>query len=63
MARALGKQLAGRTTVVQRLEEHPNLTAVLGVLAQLAHISDDDLPRLAEGGSTARRSPRPVTAP
>jgi hypothetical protein len=34
---------------VQRLEEHPNLTAILGVLAQLAHIGDDDLPRLAEG--------------
>ena len=49
MARALGRQLAGRATVVQRLEEHPNLSAVLGVLAQLAHISDDDLPRLAEG--------------
>ena len=49
MGRALGRQLAGRATVVQRLEEHPNLTAVLGVLGQLAHISDDDLPRLAEG--------------
>ena len=49
MARALGRQLAGRATVVQRLEEHPNLTAILGVLAQLAHIGDDDLPRLAEG--------------
>ena len=48
VARALGRQLAGRTTVVQRLEEHPNLAEVLGVLAQLAHISDDDLPRLAE---------------
>ena len=49
MGRALGRQLTGRTTVVQRLEEHPNLAAVLGVLAQLAHISDEDLPRLAEG--------------
>jgi hypothetical protein len=48
VARALGRQLAGRGTVVQRLEEHPNLTAILGVLAQLAHVSDDDLPRLAE---------------
>ena len=48
MARALGRQLTGRNTVVDRLEEHPNVTAVLGVLAQLAHISDDDLPRLAE---------------
>ena len=49
MARALGWQLAGRATVVHRLEEHPNLSAILGVLAQLAHIGDDDLPRLAEG--------------
>lgn len=49
MGRALGRQLQGRATVVQRLEEHPNLSAVLGVLAQLAHISDDDLPRLASG--------------
>jgi hypothetical protein len=49
VARALGRQLTGRATVVQRLEEHPNLTAILGVLAQLAHIDDDDLPRLAEG--------------
>ncbi len=49
MARALGRQLAGRATVVQRLEEHPNLTAILGVLAQLAHIGDDHLPRLAQG--------------
>lgn len=32
---------------IARLEEHPNLTEVLGVLAQLAHIDDDDLPRLA----------------
>jgi hypothetical protein len=50
VSRALGRQLTGRATVVQRLEEHPNLTAVLGVLAQLAHISDEDLPRLAHGG-------------
>ncbi len=49
MARALGRQLVGRATVVQRLEEHPNLSAILGVLGQLAHISDDDLPRLAGG--------------
>ena len=36
-----------RTTVVRSLEEHPNLPEVLSVLAQLAHISDSDLPRLA----------------
>jgi len=35
-------------TTVARLEEHPNLDEVLGVLAQLAHIADSDLPRLAE---------------
>lgn len=49
MSRALGKQVGGRSTVVQRLEEHPNLAAVLGVLGQLGQISDADLPRLAQG--------------
>ena len=37
----------GRRTTIRSLEEHPNLAEVLGVLAQLAHISDADLPRLA----------------
>jgi len=38
----------GRGTVsVARLEEHPNLAEVLGVLAQLAHIDDDDVVALA----------------
>jgi hypothetical protein len=36
-----------RAVVVDRLEDHPNLGEVLGVLAQLAHIPDDDLVRLA----------------
>lgn len=36
----------GRATIT-RLEEHPNLDEVLGVLAQLAHVADTDLPRLA----------------
>ena len=44
----MGRQL-GRQPTVQRLEEHPNLTEVLGVLAQLAHITDEDLPLLASG--------------
>ncbi len=35
------------TMAVTRLEEHPNLVEVLGVLAQLAHISDDDLGALS----------------
>jgi hypothetical protein len=39
--------MARRSTVVERLEEHPNLTEVLGVLAQLAHVTDADVPRLA----------------
>lgn len=30
-----------------RLEDHPNLPEVLGVLAQLPHIQDSDLPKLA----------------
>ena len=38
--------MARRT--VERLEDHPNLDEVLGVLAQLAHVADADLPRLAE---------------
>ncbi len=33
--------------VIEELERHPNLEEVVGVLAQLAHIRDDDLPRLA----------------
>jgi hypothetical protein len=37
-----------RTAAVDRLEDHPNLPEVLGVLAQLAHISDTELPRLAQ---------------
>ena len=36
-----------RRTAVERLEEHPNLSEVLGVLAQLAHVEDRDLPQLA----------------
>jgi hypothetical protein len=40
--------LKGRQ-VVTRLEDHPNLSEILGVLAQLAHVSDADLPRLASG--------------
>ena len=37
-----------RTATVRTLEEHPNLPEILGVLAQLAHIRDDELPRLAD---------------
>src|SRR3954447_4488071 len=36
-----------RTSTISVLEEHPNLSEILGVLAQLAHIRDSDLPRLA----------------
>ena len=36
------------TTTVSRLEEHPNLAEVLGVLAQLAHVGDDHLVALAD---------------
>src|SRR5687768_1099434 len=39
----------GRSTAtVSRLEEHPNLPEVLGVLAQLAHIDDAHLVALAD---------------
>ena len=37
-----------RRVTIERLEEHPNLPEVLGVLAQLAHVADEDLPPLAE---------------
>ncbi len=40
--------MARRTAPVSTLEEHPNLPEVLGVLAQLAHISDADLVRLSD---------------
>ena len=43
--------MARRTSLIDRLENHPNLDEILGVLAQLAHISDADLPRLAEAWS------------
>ena len=37
-----------RSVTVARLEEHPNLSQVLGVLAQLAHIRDEQLVGLAD---------------
>ncbi|MCU1672617.1 MAG: hypothetical protein JWN77_730 [Frankiales bacterium] len=41
--------MARRTgTTIGSLEEHPNLPEILGILAQLAHVRDDELPRLAE---------------
>ena len=40
----MGRQAA----TVSRLEEHPNLAEVLGVLAQLAHINDDHVVALAD---------------
>ena len=36
-----------RSSTVERLEEHPNLAEILGVLAHLAHIRDGDVPQLA----------------
>lgn len=40
-----------RRTTIGRLEEHPNLDEVLGVLGRLAHVDDEDLPRLARAWS------------
>lgn len=37
-----------RQRTVTALEEHPNVGEILGVLAQLSHIGDADLPRLAD---------------
>jgi hypothetical protein len=36
-----------RTAAIDTLDEHPNLPEILGVLAQLPHICDGDLERLA----------------
>ncbi|MGB8649601.1 MAG: hypothetical protein WCD35_02960 [Mycobacteriales bacterium] len=36
-----------RRSTVERLEDHPNLDEVVGVLAQLAHVADSDLEPLA----------------
>jgi hypothetical protein len=44
-----GAAMGRRSVVIERLEDHPNLPEVLGILAQLAHITDEDLPRLASG--------------
>lgn len=41
--------MARSAHVVARLEDHPNLPEVLGVLAQLAHIGDEHLRDLADG--------------
>lgn len=40
-----------RRTAISELREHPNLAEVVGVLAQLAHIRDADLPLLADAWS------------
>src|SRR3954451_1983390 len=37
-----------RTATIDSLDAHPNLPEILGVLAQLPHISDGDLQRLAD---------------
>ena len=42
--------MSRRTTQrIAMLEQHPNLPEILGVLAQLAHVRDADLPKLAQG--------------
>ena len=43
----MGRQLGKQGPALSRLEDHPNLPEILGVLAQIAHVSDEDLPRLA----------------
>jgi hypothetical protein len=40
--------MARRGSTIAVLEEHPNLAEILGILAQLAHIRDDQLPLLAD---------------
>lgn len=41
------RRLRWRKMAVSHLEEHPNLNEILGVLAQLPHITDADVPQLA----------------
>jgi hypothetical protein len=40
--------MSRRSSTITVLEEHPNLPEILGVLAQLAHIRDGDIPKLAD---------------
>lgn len=40
--------LRSRTMPITHLEDHPNLQEILGILAQLPHIADADLPPLAK---------------
>src|SRR4051794_38749770 len=44
-----GAMARKRTTQIVALDDHPNLPEILGALAQLAHVSDAALPRLAKG--------------
>src|SRR3954469_11549377 len=44
-----GAMARKRTTEIVSLDDHPNLPEILGVLAQLPHVSDGELPRLAKG--------------
>ena len=43
----MGRHL-GKSAAISRLEDHTNLSEILGVLAQLAHIDDAALPLLAQ---------------
>ena len=46
-----------RSTAIVSLDDHPNLSEVLGVLAQLPHVSDRDLPRLAKQSVGVQKYP------
>nr|MDT0664002.1 hypothetical protein [Micromonospora sp. DSM 115978] len=48
-----------RARRVERLEDHPNLRGILGILAQLVHANDDELIQLAAAWSN---SPQLATA-
>src|SRR3954468_9115663 len=47
-ARRAARTMSRRSSAISVLEEHPNLAEILGVLAQLAHIRDNDIPLLAD---------------
>ena len=41
--------MAWRRATITSIEQHPNLPEILGVLSQLPHVGDRDLPQLAAG--------------
>lgn len=58
MSRLQGPTISGRFMIlrarrIERLEDHPNLRGILGILAQLVHANDDELIQLAAAWSNS----------